>query len=151
MHFCFSSFSLQEVTKGLGYHNGGFTFPSLGERQAEKLQMLNVIILLTRLELEAESAVSVLDYYLVIRPNSLIYLFDVCYCRFTKTCQISEYFLAFVCLIMMILNAVMFVVFNQTRQLIEELTELPVMVELASDFLDRETPIFRDDVCFFIR
>ncbi|XP_012938214.1 glutamine--fructose-6-phosphate aminotransferase [isomerizing] 2 isoform X3 [Aplysia californica] len=37
-----------------------------------------------------------------------------------------------------------------TRQLLEELTELPVMVELASDFLDRSTPIFRDDVCFFI-
>lgn len=37
-----------------------------------------------------------------------------------------------------------------TRQLLEELTELPVMVELASDFLDRGTPIFRDDVCFFI-
>uniref|UniRef100_UPI00398EBF6D glutamine--fructose-6-phosphate aminotransferase [isomerizing] 2-like n=1 Tax=Pristiophorus japonicus TaxID=55135 RepID=UPI00398EBF6D len=37
-----------------------------------------------------------------------------------------------------------------TRQVLEELTELPVMVELASDFLDRSTPIFRDDVCFFI-
>ncbi|XP_020607592.1 glutamine--fructose-6-phosphate aminotransferase [isomerizing] 1-like isoform X2 [Orbicella faveolata] len=37
-----------------------------------------------------------------------------------------------------------------TRQLLEELTELPVVVELASDFLDRSTPIFRDDVCFFI-
>lgn len=37
-----------------------------------------------------------------------------------------------------------------TRQLLEELTEQPVMVELASDFLDRSTPIFRDDVCFFI-
>ncbi|XP_045211623.1 glutamine--fructose-6-phosphate aminotransferase [isomerizing] 2-like isoform X3 [Mercenaria mercenaria] len=37
-----------------------------------------------------------------------------------------------------------------TRQLMEELTELPVMVELASDFLDRSTPVFRDDVCFFI-
>lgn len=37
-----------------------------------------------------------------------------------------------------------------TRQLLEELTELPVMVELSSDFLDRKTPIFRDDVCFFI-
>ncbi|BFZ17686.1 hypothetical protein BsWGS_20725 [Bradybaena similaris] len=37
-----------------------------------------------------------------------------------------------------------------TRQLLEELTELPVMVELASDFLDRNTPIFRDDVVFFI-
>ncbi|XP_067930352.1 glutamine--fructose-6-phosphate aminotransferase [isomerizing] 2-like isoform X2 [Watersipora subatra] len=37
-----------------------------------------------------------------------------------------------------------------TRQIMEELTELPVMVELSSDFLDRRTPIFRDDVCFFI-
>ncbi|CAL4167787.1 unnamed protein product [Meganyctiphanes norvegica] len=37
-----------------------------------------------------------------------------------------------------------------TRQLLEELTELPVMVDLASDFLDRNTPIFRDDICFFI-
>merc|ERR1712121_245061 len=37
-----------------------------------------------------------------------------------------------------------------TRQLLEELTELPAMVDLASDFLDRNTPIFRDDVCFFI-
>ncbi|KAL7677834.1 hypothetical protein ACOME3_004067 [Neoechinorhynchus agilis] len=37
-----------------------------------------------------------------------------------------------------------------TRQLLEELTELPVLVELSSDFLDRNTPIFRDDVCLFI-
>ncbi|CAF0764622.1 unnamed protein product [Brachionus calyciflorus] len=37
-----------------------------------------------------------------------------------------------------------------TRQLLEELSELPVMVELASDFLDRNTPVFRDDVCVFI-
>jgi len=37
-----------------------------------------------------------------------------------------------------------------TRQLLEELTELPVMVDLASDFLDRSCPVFRDDVCFFI-
>uniref|UniRef100_UPI00358FE2A3 glutamine--fructose-6-phosphate aminotransferase [isomerizing] 2-like n=1 Tax=Myxine glutinosa TaxID=7769 RepID=UPI00358FE2A3 len=37
-----------------------------------------------------------------------------------------------------------------TRQVLEELSELPVMVELASDFLDRHTPVFRDDVCFFI-
>ncbi|KAI5096790.1 glucosamine--fructose-6-phosphate aminotransferase [isomerizing] 2 [Silurus meridionalis] len=37
-----------------------------------------------------------------------------------------------------------------TRQVLEELTELPVMVELASDFLDRTTPVYRDDVCFFI-
>ncbi len=43
-----------------------------------------------------------------------------------------------------------FAPFLQTRQLVEELTELPVMVELASDFLDRSTPIFRDDVAFFI-
>merc|ERR1711936_17072 len=37
-----------------------------------------------------------------------------------------------------------------SRALLEELTELPVMLDLASDFLDRNTPIFRDDVCFFI-
>ena len=37
-----------------------------------------------------------------------------------------------------------------TRQLLEELTQMPVMVDLASDFLDRSTPIFRDDACFFI-
>lgn len=37
-----------------------------------------------------------------------------------------------------------------TRQTIEELLEIPVFVELASDFLDREVPIFRDDVCIFI-
>jgi len=37
-----------------------------------------------------------------------------------------------------------------SRSLLEELTELPVMLDLASDFLDRNTPIFRDDVCFFI-
>jgi glucosamine--fructose-6-phosphate aminotransferase (isomerizing) len=37
-----------------------------------------------------------------------------------------------------------------TRQILEELTELPIMVELASDFLDRGTPIFRDDVCILI-
>eukprot|EP00090_Calanus_glacialis_P002054 TRINITY_DN11544_c0_g1_i1.p1 TRINITY_DN11544_c0_g1~~TRINITY_DN11544_c0_g1_i1.p1 ORF type:complete len:704 (+),score=168.81 TRINITY_DN11544_c0_g1_i1:35-2113(+) len=36
------------------------------------------------------------------------------------------------------------------RQLLEELSELPVMIDLASDFLDRSTPIFRDDACFFI-
>jgi len=36
------------------------------------------------------------------------------------------------------------------RQLVEELSELPVSVELASDFLDRKTPVFRDDTCFFI-
>ncbi|KAI9355731.1 hypothetical protein DFJ73DRAFT_623480 [Zopfochytrium polystomum] len=37
-----------------------------------------------------------------------------------------------------------------TRAIFEELTEIPVSTELASDFLDRRTPIFRDDVCVFI-
>ncbi|TEB23358.1 L-glutamine D-fructose 6-phosphate amidotransferase [Coprinellus micaceus] len=37
-----------------------------------------------------------------------------------------------------------------TRAIFEELTEIPVGVELASDFLDRKTPIFRDDVCIFV-
>ncbi|KAH7106531.1 isomerising glucosamine-fructose-6-phosphate aminotransferase [Auriculariales sp. MPI-PUGE-AT-0066] len=37
-----------------------------------------------------------------------------------------------------------------TRAIFEELTEIPVSVELASDFLDRKTPIFRDDVCVFV-
>jgi len=37
-----------------------------------------------------------------------------------------------------------------TRAIFEELTEIPVSVELASDFLDRKTPIFRDDVCIFL-
>jgi len=36
------------------------------------------------------------------------------------------------------------------RQIVEELTELPVSVELASDFLDRRCPIFRSDVCIFV-
>lgn len=37
-----------------------------------------------------------------------------------------------------------------TRAVFEELTELPVITELASDFLDRRCPIFRDDACFFV-
>ena len=37
-----------------------------------------------------------------------------------------------------------------TRAIFEELTEIPVGVELASDFLDRKTPIFRDDAVVFI-
>jgi len=37
-----------------------------------------------------------------------------------------------------------------TRQILEELTQFPVMVDPASDFLDRETPVYRDDVCFFL-
>lgn len=38
----------------------------------------------------------------------------------------------------------------KTRSIFEELTEIPISVELASDFLDRKTPIFRDDVCVFV-
>lgn len=37
-----------------------------------------------------------------------------------------------------------------TRAIFEELTEIPVTAELASDFLDRKSPIFRDDVCIFV-
>ena len=37
-----------------------------------------------------------------------------------------------------------------TRAIFEELTEIPCIIELASDFLDRKTPIFRDDVCVFV-
>ena len=37
-----------------------------------------------------------------------------------------------------------------SRQFLEETSELPVIVDIASDFLDRACPIFRDDVCFFI-
>ncbi|OZJ02509.1 Glutamine--fructose-6-phosphate aminotransferase [isomerizing] [Bifiguratus adelaidae] len=37
-----------------------------------------------------------------------------------------------------------------TRAIFEELTEIPVSTELASDFLDRKCPIFRDDVCVFV-
>ncbi|RSH84883.1 glutamine--fructose-6-phosphate transaminase (isomerizing) [Apiotrichum porosum] len=36
------------------------------------------------------------------------------------------------------------------RSVFEELTEIPVAVELASDFLDRRTPVFRDDVTIFV-
>ena len=42
-----------------------------------------------------------------------------------------------------ILTVTILVITNVTRQLLEELTELPVMMDLASDFLDRSTPIFR--------
>ena len=37
-----------------------------------------------------------------------------------------------------------------TRAIFEELTEIPTTTELASDFLDRRPPIFRDDVCVFV-
>ena len=36
------------------------------------------------------------------------------------------------------------------RGAFEELTEIPIAVELASDFLDREAPVFRDDTCVFV-
>lgn len=37
-----------------------------------------------------------------------------------------------------------------TRSIFEELTEIPVAIECASDFLDRKTPIFRDDTVVFV-
>ena len=37
-----------------------------------------------------------------------------------------------------------------TRQFLEETTQIPVVVDVASDFMDRNCPVFRDDVCFFI-
>ncbi|KAJ2748572.1 glutamine--fructose-6-phosphate transaminase (isomerizing), partial [Coemansia nantahalensis] len=37
-----------------------------------------------------------------------------------------------------------------TRAIFEELTEIPVACELSSEFLDRKSPIFRDDVCVFV-
>lgn len=37
-----------------------------------------------------------------------------------------------------------------TRSILEEMTGLPVQLELASDFLDRKSPIFRDDTCIFV-
>ncbi|KAI5784919.1 glucosamine--fructose-6-phosphate aminotransferase [Pyronema domesticum] len=36
------------------------------------------------------------------------------------------------------------------RGCFEELTEIPISVELASDFLDRQAPVFRDDTCVFV-
>lgn len=36
------------------------------------------------------------------------------------------------------------------RQTLEEMCEVPVALELASDFLDRRCPIFRDDTCVFV-
>lgn len=37
-----------------------------------------------------------------------------------------------------------------TRSILEELNQIPVTVELASDFLDRRSPVFRDDTCIFV-
>ncbi|EFW99404.1 glucosamine-fructose-6-phosphate aminotransferase [Grosmannia clavigera kw1407] len=36
------------------------------------------------------------------------------------------------------------------RGVFEELAEIPIAVELASDFLDRQAPVFRDDTCIFV-
>jgi hypothetical protein len=36
------------------------------------------------------------------------------------------------------------------RQTMEELTDIPVVLELASDLLDRRCPVFRDDTCIFV-
>ena len=36
------------------------------------------------------------------------------------------------------------------RQTIEELVEVPVSLELASDMMDRKSPVARDDVCVFV-
>jgi len=37
-----------------------------------------------------------------------------------------------------------------SRSLMEEMVEVPVALELASDLLDRKCPIFRDDTCVFV-
>ncbi|MEW5310842.1 MAG: hypothetical protein WDW38_002603 [Sanguina aurantia] len=37
-----------------------------------------------------------------------------------------------------------------SRQTLEELCDVPVVLELASDLLDRRCPIFRDDTCIFL-
>ncbi|KAK9385774.1 hypothetical protein V1515DRAFT_623140 [Lipomyces mesembrius] len=37
-----------------------------------------------------------------------------------------------------------------TRDLFEELTDIPIAVEIASYFLDRRPPLFRDDTCIFV-
>ena len=36
------------------------------------------------------------------------------------------------------------------RGAFEELVDIPIAVELASDFLDRQAPVFRDDTCVFV-
>ncbi|KAK9455220.1 hypothetical protein V1511DRAFT_459050 [Dipodascopsis uninucleata] len=37
-----------------------------------------------------------------------------------------------------------------TRDLFEELTDIPIAVEVASYFADRRPPLFRDDTCIFV-
>lgn len=36
------------------------------------------------------------------------------------------------------------------RKTLEEFANMPVVVELAGDFMDREAPVFRDDTCVFV-
>lgn len=36
------------------------------------------------------------------------------------------------------------------RQTVEELADIPVALELASDLMDRRTWLFRDDMCVFV-
>ena len=36
------------------------------------------------------------------------------------------------------------------RPLFESLAEMPVVLEIASDFMDRERPVFRDDTVVFV-
>lgn len=37
-----------------------------------------------------------------------------------------------------------------TRQTVEEMCDVPVVLEVSSDFVDRKCPIFRDDTCVFV-
>ena len=37
-----------------------------------------------------------------------------------------------------------------SRQTLEELVDIPVTLELASDLMDRQAPIYRDDMCVFV-
>lgn len=37
-----------------------------------------------------------------------------------------------------------------TRQTVEEMCDVPVVMEISSDFVDRTCPIFRDDTCVFV-
>lgn len=37
-----------------------------------------------------------------------------------------------------------------TRNIFEQVARIPVVVEVASDFLDRRPPVYRDDTCIFV-
>lgn len=37
-----------------------------------------------------------------------------------------------------------------TRAFLEDMTEMPVTIDIAGDFMDRGVPVFRDDCCFFV-